>query len=277
MHKDMDAESWIGRQHRTCDILDLNRARAMEAALNRKPRLHPGDPLPPCWHWLYFWDLAPAGDLGPDGHQAHGEFLPPTGLPRRMLAGGRVWFDRPLDLGDEVVRTSTIQKVQEKQGRSGQLVFVTLRHEIADRAGTAIREEQDLVFREAGAGNGAAPAAPDRAAWVRDIRPDGVQLFRYSALTYNGHRIHYDRPYAQEVEGYRDLVVHGPLLATLLLDALTDEGGQGSPTFFGYRAISPLFVGECAQLCGRPNADGGTDLWVAGPQGGLCMQATATD
>ncbi len=244
----------------------------MEAALGRRPRLHPGDPLPPCWHWLYFWEMAAMGDLGPDGHQAHGEFLPPTGLARRMWAGGRIRFDRPLDLGVEAVRTSTIQAVQEKQGRSGRLVFVTLHHVIEDREGPAISEEQDLVFREAGAAAHEPPPAPREAAWRREIQPGPVQLFRYSALTYNGHRIHYDRRYATEVEGYPDLVVHGPLLATLLLDGLMDEGGQGAPAHFSYRAVSPLFAEQTAQLCGRSRSDGASDLWVTGPDGQLCMQ-----
>jgi 3-methylfumaryl-CoA hydratase len=271
-----DPAAWIGRERRVADTLDAERARAMQAALDRAPTLARGDPLPPAWHWLYFWDPAPASALGGDGHPAPGGFLPPVDLPRRMWAGGRLVFHRPLFLGSAAQRSSTVQDVREKRGRSGRLVFVTVRHELADGDGPAWIEEQDLVYRGADHRASAPPrvsAAPG--AWQRAVTCDPVLLFRYSALTFNGHRIHYDRAYARETEGYGDLVVHGPLLATLLLELLVREAGWDPPAGFRFRATAPLLVGEPASLNARADGAGGAELWVAGPDGRQCMTAAA--
>lgn len=267
--------AWIGRQRQVAETLDAPRARAMQAALDRAPTLAPGDPLPAAWHWLYFWDPAPASALGRDGHPALGDFLPPVALPRRMWAGGRLAFHRPLVLEAEATRTSTVQDVQEKRGRSGRLLFVTVRHEIADPEGPAWVEEQDIVYRGAPSDAAAPPRASAAAEWQRAVTVDPVLLFRYSALTFNGHRIHYDRTYARETEGYGDLVVHGPLLATLLLDLLAREAGWALPAAFRFRATAPLLVGEPASLNARADGAAGAELWVAGPDGRQCMTATA--
>lgn len=274
-----DPKSWIGKQAWRHDTLDPNRARAMEATLDRVPTLAPGDPLPPAWHWLYFWEIAPLSELGPDGHPARGRFLPPIDLPRRMWAGGRITFDAPLELGSHAQKTSTIADVTEKQGRSGPLAFVTVRHEIgADGQPPAIVEEHDIVYREAPQDSAPRPEpqpAPTNAVWRREVACDSVLLFRYSALTFNGHRIHYDEGYAREAEGHSGLVVHGPLLATLLLDLWVQDAGLPVPARFDYRAIAPAVVPETLTIAGKP-AEVGGDLWAAGSDGRLCMRATVT-
>ncbi len=271
-----DPRDWIGRAETLTDSLDTRRARAMQATLDRPPSLSEGDPLPPLWHWLYFWEPTPVSGLGPDGHAARGGFLPPIELPHRMWAGGRLTFQRPLALGGAARKTSTIADVQEKQGRSGPLAFVTVRHEIADGDGLCLTEEQDIVYRGGAGGTGrSGEPAPTDAAWSRRVVPDPVLLFRYSALTFNGHRIHYDQPYATETEGYPGLIAHGPLLATLLLDLMLNEGGQALPARFDFRALRPVFDTAAFTLNGRPG-DSGADLWVADAEGQLAMRATAT-
>ena len=255
-------QDWIGKTRDAEDALDLTRARALQAALD-DPRtaLGAGDPLPPLWHWIYFWEVAATASLGPDGHTARGEFLPPIPLPRRMWAGGRVEFNAPLALGEACRRRSTIAKVEEKQGRSGPLAFVTVRHELTQDGGDpALIEEHDIVYREAPAGNAPPPqgqTAPADAAWREELTPGPVLLFRYSALTFNGHRIHYDADYAREVEGYPDLVVHGPLMATLLLNA-AERATDTPPRRFSFRVLKPAFAGRPLILAGK-----GEDLWVA--------------
>lgn len=221
-----------------------------------------GDPLPLLHHWLYFWDVKPPSGLGPDGHPAKGGFLPPVPLPRRMWAGGRLTFHRPLHVGDRVTKLSTIQSVTEKSGRSGTLVFVTVRHDFDAGNGVAISEEQDLVYREPAA---AGPQPPERgdapdADWVETVEPDPVLLFRYSALTMNGHRIHYDRPYAESEENYPALVVHGPLQATLLI-SLAARNLSAPITGFDFRGQQPAFDGALLHVCGQPAPDG-AELWT---------------
>ena len=245
--------------------------RALAATLDRNDQEpQPGDPLPPLWHWLYFLPSHRQSELGPDGHAKRGGFLPPVPLPRRMWAGGRFEFKRPLRIGETVQRVSRIVDVKYKEGRTGPLVFVVVRHEISD----AIVEEHDIVYR----GEVAAPQdprqAPAEAAWERVIHPDDVLLFRYSALTFNGHRIHYDRRYATEVEGYPGLVVHGPLLATLLLDLLRRNLPGAAVTRFAFRAVSPLFDVAPFAVCGKPEGDA-VKLWAKNAEGGLAMEATA--
>jgi 3-methylfumaryl-CoA hydratase len=272
-----DFSAWVGRREETVDVLEPARSNALTAALGAPAARKAGDELPLLHHWLYFWDVRPPQGLGVDGHPAKGGFLPPVPLPRRMWAGGRLKFLKPLRVGEEVAKASTILKVEAKSGKSGTLVFVTVQHELTGRAGLAIVEEQDLVYREP-APAGATPA-PDAGApapsatWRREISPDTVLLFRYSALTMNGHRIHYDRPYAIEEEAYPGLVVHGPLQATLLADL----GAQrlGAPVAgFDFRGQSPAFAGVTLHVCGEP-ADAGASLWTE--QGGRkAMTATIT-
>lgn len=273
-----DLQEWVGRTTNAEDDLSLAHARGLVALLDRDPdALRAGIPLPECWHWIYFRPATPRSELGPDGHARRGGFLPPIDLPRRMWVGGRIRFLAPLLIGRPAVRRSSITSISSKSGRSGELVFVTVRHDVGTLDGVAIEEEQDLVYRGAPP-PGEIPRSeppPAPAAWSERFRADPVTLFRFSALTYNGHRIHYDHPYATGVEGYPGLVVHGPLTALLLMDAATRqrEGSSGRPLGFQYRAVSPLFADEEITLAGTSYADGSAQVWAAGPRG-LAMTAT---
>ncbi len=278
----MDLEhlrDWIGRTEQRHDEVTAVPVAALSATLDRDdPEPLPGSDLPPLWHWLYFLPLAPQREIGPDGHPKRGGFLPPVPLPRRMWAGGRLTFNHPLQVGDEITRTSRIADVNVKTGRSGSLVFVTVRHEISNARGVAISEEHDIVYRDAPAPDAPAPAptaAPGGEAFSRLIAPDPVLLFRYSALTFNGHRIHYDRPYVTGVEGYPGLIVHGPLIATLLLDLLRRELPGAHVRRFEFKALRPVFDIHRFTVCGKPDGDRRVQLWTRDHEGWLTMQATA--
>ena len=279
---DIDPKEWIGRSETVADVVTATPYAALAATLDRDAHRPPiGTPLPPLWHWLYFLPLHPMSALGPDGHAHRGGFLPPVPLPRRMWAGGRLAFHAPLRVGDEVERTSTIEDVQEKSGRSGALTFVKVRHEVSRRGGEpALVEHQDIVYREAARPGAPAPAAqpaPEGEAWQRRVEPADVLLFRYSALTFNGHRIHYDRRYATATEGYPGLVVHGPLLATLLADLVAREKPGAEMASFEFRAVRPLFDTAPFLVCGAPQDDGRTvRLWARETGGALAMEASAT-
>jgi 3-methylfumaryl-CoA hydratase len=240
----------------------------------------PGDALPPLWHWLYFLPVDRQSELGPDGHPHRGGFLPPVELPRRMWAGSRLEFHRPLRVGEAVTRTSRIQGVRLKEGKTGPLVFVEVRHEICGPQGAALTENHDIVYRERCRPSEATTkplSAPELCAWQRTIHPDDVMLFRYSALTFNGHRIHYDRRYAREVEGYPGLVVHGPLIATLLTDLLRRSLARTQVARIAFRATCPLFDTAPFVVCGQPNEDQKTvRLCAKNQEGQLAMDATAT-
>lgn len=268
---------WIGRSRTVTDRLDAARCNALAVALGGEGTLQDGDPLPPLDHWLHFWDVQPPSAIGPDGHPEKGGFLPPIELPRRMWAGGRVRFLGPLALGEHVSRTTTIAAIEEKAGKSGTLVFVTLVHELSGSDGVAIREEQDLVYRAAAGGTVAAPepiAAPE-CRWHETVMPDPVLLFRYSALTMNGHRIHYDLPYATGVEGYPGLVVHGPLQAAMLARAAAVRLGRPIAQF-DFRGSSPAFADIPLHVCGDPDGDGGAFWTQQGPARAMVAQvATA--
>ncbi|MEO8485890.1 MAG: MaoC family dehydratase N-terminal domain-containing protein [Betaproteobacteria bacterium] len=270
---------WIGRTERRVDRVAAAPLAALSATLDRDdPEPHDGDPVPPLWHWLLFTPVTPQHGIGPDGHARRGEFLPPVPLPRRMWAGGRLTFERPIAVGDDVERMSRITDVAVKQGRSGSLVFVTVHHEIADALGVAIREEHDIVYRDATprAEATAAPTpAPTNDEYTREIAPDPVLLFRYSALTFNGHRIHYDRDYATGVEGYPGLVVHGPLIATLLLDLMRRQHPHAVVRHFRFKALHPLFDLHRFALCGRAEGARTHALWARDHQGALAMHASA--
>ncbi|ABE36554.1 maoC like domain protein [Paraburkholderia xenovorans LB400] len=262
------------------DVVTLAPASALEATLDHPVSLRTGDALPPLWHWLYFWPRARQSALGADGHPLKGSFLPDLGLPRRMWAGGRLRFIAPIAIGEAIMRRSAVTSFTEKAGRSGRLGFVTVRHEIAGAKGLLIDEEQHIVYREPPQPGSSAPApipARTDATWRRLIEPDETLLFRYSALTFNAHRIHYDRTYVTQVEGYPDLVVHGPLQAALLADLVQRHlPGRAFETFL-FRAVRPLFLGQPFSVCGRPAADGSTvELWVSDHEGALTMSAQAT-
>ena len=269
---------WIGRTETRSDLLTSVPVAALAGTLDRNdPPPRPGDELPPLWHWLYFLPLAPMSDVGPDGHPKRGGFLPPVPLPRRMFAGGRFEYHHPLRIGEPVSRTSRITDVSGKEGRSGTLVFVTVRHEIANAAGVALTEEHDIVYRENPRPDAPVPKpmpAPVGETFSREIAPDPVLLFRYSALTFNSHRIHYDRSYVTEVEGYPGLIVHGPLIATLLVDLLRRSLPDAKVARFAFRAVRPLFDIHRFSVCGRAEGRQVT-LWTRDHEGWLSMEATA--
>ena len=238
-------KQWVGKTESRSDMVVITPIVALAATLDRDdptPQAH--DFLPPLWHWLYFLPIHKQSDIGADGHPNRGGFLPPVPLPRRMWAGGRLDFLRPLGVGDVIERTSTVVSVDYKEGRSGGMVFVVVRHEISNHAGLAIVEEHDIVYRDMpvpGAPQTAPVVAPANSAWERKIHPDDTLLFRYSALTFNSHRIHYSRNYVTEIEGYPGLAVHGPLIATLLLDLLRRQMPDAVVVAFSFRAVRPLF------------------------------------
>jgi 3-methylfumaryl-CoA hydratase len=285
MTVDIDAlRKWVGRTETADDVASVFPVAALSATLDRDdPRPRDGDPLPPLWHWLYFLPVYRHSEAGPDGHMRRGGFLPPVPLPRRMWAGSRVRFRRPLRLGDTIRRISTVADITHKSGRSGDLVFVVVRHEVSADDGVAISEEHDIVYREApsaGASSGESPPAGTQEAsppWERPVQPDPLLLFRYSALTFNGHRIHYDRSYVTAVEGYPGLVVHGPLLATLMLDLVRRECPDATVTTFHFRALRPVFDIAPFTVCGVPDASGKeVTLWVRGADGARAMEGNAT-
>jgi 3-methylfumaryl-CoA hydratase len=273
---------WIGKAESLSDSVTAAPVAALSATLDRDDgEPHPGSILPPLWHWLYFLPHQRQSLLGPDGHALRGGFLPPVSLPRRMWAGGRLRWEtgNPLRVGDAVERRSRILSVRHKSGRSGDLVFVTVEHTVLNSAGLALTEEHDIVYRNAPQPGDAAPtpiAAEAGAPWQRLVSPDDVLLFRYSALTFNGHRIHYDRRYVTEVEGYPGLVVHGPLIATLLVDLVRRHQPSAVFRSFEFRAVRPTFDLHPFTLNGGPSVDGKTiKLWSQDHEGWLTMQATA--
>ncbi len=255
---------WIGRSEEMIDTIEAARSNALRAALGDPASRAAGEDMPLLHHWLYFWNVQPPVGLGEDGHPAKGGFLPPVPLPRRMWAGGRVEFVAPIRLGERVTKVSKIIDVQEKTGKTGRLVFVTVEHRLTGEDGLAIIEEQDLVYREPAApGSITGPSgdgpAPD-AAWCEAVNPDTVLLFRYSALTMNGHRIHYDLPYAMDEEAYPALVVHGPLQASLLVDLAARKLGK-SIAKFSFRGQQPAFAGAPLHVCGEAS-DEGASVWT---------------
>jgi 3-methylfumaryl-CoA hydratase len=266
-----DWQAWIGRTATSETQLDAAQANHMAVTLDRNPSFRVGDRLPPAWHWLYFHDLVKASDLGEEGHPKLGIVMPPVPLPRRMWAGGSLSFHTPLRLGDTVQRTSVVRSITPKQGRSGPLYFVSLEHTLATNGTLNLVEEQTIVYRElAGDAVGSAQAAPPNADYMQHYTLNSTALFRYSALTFNGHRIHYDIDYCRAVEGYPNLVIHGPLIATLLLDLYARQGKPLAQ--FRYRAKHPLFLPHPFTVNGK--ADGtGARLWASNHVGELAMEA----
>lgn len=270
---------WIGRREVRTDVLRARDLAAWNAMLDRDdPFPGDGDPVPPGFHWTLFPPIARQSELGRDGHPRRGGFLPPVNLPQRMWAGSRIRFGAPLRVGQRVEQSSVVERIEEKSGRAGALVFVTVRHAVTGPEGIAVDEEQDLVYREPQKGAALeAPAQPAPSSpWHRAIAPDDVLLFRYSALTFNGHRIHYDRKYATVEEGYPGLVVHGPLLATLLLDLLRRHLPAAAPERFSFKALRPTFDVSPFSVEGEPDADGRrVRLWSTDNRGAVSVEAEA--
>jgi 3-methylfumaryl-CoA hydratase len=271
---------WIGGSETHADVVTVVPARAFAALLDHPESYSMGMALPAPAHWLYFLPTARQSELGTDGHPQRGGFLPPITLPRRMWAGSRIQFHRALRIGDLITRTSRIADVSAKQGRSGSLAFVRVQHEISTHEGLAISEEQDIVYRDMPQAGEASPPrkpAPDDHHWQREIKPDPALLLRYSALTFNAHRIHYDRDYAMKIERYPGLVVHGPLVATLLLDLLYRCVPAATVRQFSFRAVAPLFDIDAFYVCGAVDARSPQTikLWAKDASGMLAMEAEA--
>ncbi len=279
MHDD-ELREWIGRCVRRSEILDAGPTARLAATLSRDEPISADGALPPLRHWLHFLPLYPAGALGPDGAVRGSDLLPPIGLPRRMWAGSRLQWQRPLLAGTEVTKETAIVDIVAKQGRSGRLVFVQQRHAYLDAAGVALTEEQDVVYRDH-ARPDAAPTQPSVAPpdpeWTRTVATDEVLLFRYSALTFNAHRIHYDLPYTTRVEGYPGLLVHGPLVATLMLDHLRDRLPAATAiAHFEFRALHPAIHPAEMTLCAAPSARHEQyRVWARDGARVLCMEGIA--
>lgn len=257
---------WLGNTVRRTDHIAPVLVDRLAATLN-EPRPGPGDTLPPLWHWAFFQSAEDEAALGSDGHPARGGFLPPAEDRNRMWAGGRLTFQRPLSVGNTAVRDSKIIDIQEKQGRSGALLFVTVRHDYSQNGETAFSEEQDIVYREPSAPRLSLDRPAPAADWSETITPSSILLFRYSAVTFNGHRIHYDWPYATGEEGYPGLVVHGPLIATLLCGAFIQARPNAQVQSFSFRSLRPLFAPKPFEVAGHIKQPGHAALWAANGDG----------
>lgn len=272
-------KAWIGRSEEASDLITPRLVASFEATFAPHLAPHEQGEAPLALHWCLAPPVAPVAALGQDGHAAKGEFLPPVPLPRRMWAGGRIETLAPLRTGDAVTRRSVISDVSYKEGRSGPLCFVGVQHEFVTPRGVALRERHNIVYREAAKPGGETPAAPAPAeprpadlAWSVEASP--VLLFRYSALSFNGHRIHYDHPYATGVEGYAGLVVHGPIQATLLMNIIAALSG-GEPIRLDYRGLAPLIAGEAFQVKARRLPDGAIAAWTEGADGRVRMEGVS--
>ncbi|MEY2993387.1 MAG: hypothetical protein RL357_322 [Pseudomonadota bacterium] len=273
-------QSWVGRSETHREVIRSAPLCGLHALLDREgPPPKDGDAVPPLGRWLYFLPQAAQADIAEDGHPKKGGFLPPVPLPRRMWAGGRLQWEsgNPLRVGDEATLVSSIQSVQHKAGRSGELVFVVVRHEVSNAHGVCLSEEQDIVYRGAADQAPSAPLptpvlAPTDEQFSRVFEPTPPALFRYSALTFNAHRIHYDRPYATEVEGYAGLVVHGPLIATLMVDLVERQCPGSRVSAFEFKAVRPTLDLHPFELCAKPIGEGVFQVWGRDAEGGLTMQ-----
>ncbi|MFY0691727.1 MAG: MaoC family dehydratase N-terminal domain-containing protein [Paracoccaceae bacterium] len=271
-------QNWIGKTETSTDFIDAGRARRMQVTLDREPDFTEGQELPPFWHYLYFNPEVPASRLKEDGHEKLGRFLPPVSLPRRMWAGGKVEIDRPLYCGETCVKTSTIRDVALKDGRSGPLCFVTVDHDFSVEGAHRFTERQNIVYREMPAPGSAQPAgkpAPQDPSDGFAVTPDPVLLFRYSALIFYSHRIHYDADYTRDVEGYPGLVVHGPLIAALLSEFGRNQQHDKDLKSLEIRALSPLFAPDPFHVEARNEAHA-TRAWARKADGSLAMTVDLT-
>jgi itaconyl-CoA hydratase/mesaconyl-C4 CoA hydratase len=256
-----DLSAWLGKQQTVVDRMDPGHAARIAVTL--------GDPIPevgmrlsPLWHWAFFLETVPIAQTGLDGHPARGSFLPPADNRNRMWAGGRVKFDGALEVGVEARKTSTVTAIQEKKGRTGSLLFVTVKHDIEQNGKLVVSEEQDIVYREPSPPKlqGTEPAPPSQ--WSESVDPSPVLLFRYSAVTFNSHRIHYDHPYVTQTEGYPGLVIHGPLIATMMCRAFAHAHPNASIKHLAYRGLRPLIAPKGFSVAGTVVAPGEAKLWA---------------
>lgn len=262
----MSATDWIGRSETAHDHLSHNLLKRIAATFGEAVPQE-GEAVPPLWQWCFFQDPLPESALGTDGHPARGGFLPAADNRNRMWAGGRIEFLQALRAGEAATRESTITHVEEKTGRTGSLLFVTVRHDYSQGGRLAIREEQDIVYREPTPPKQGSGEALAQGQWQETVDPTPTLLFRYSAVTFNGHRIHYDYPYVTGTEGYSGLVVHGPLIATLSLRAFCRAHPEATLRRFAYRGVRPLIAPQPFALSGRVTAPGVAQLWAGNAEG----------
>ena len=267
----MDYSAWIGRTQEAEDVLSQNLIKRIAATFGEAAPAD-GDPLPLLWQWCFFQDPVPEDQLGEDGHPARGGFLPPADRRNRMWAGGRLEFLEPLKVGASAQRLSTLLHVEEKHGRTGSLLFVTVRHDYSQNGRLCVREEQDIVYREPNPPKLDSGQAPEAGDWSETIIPTPTLLFRYSAVTFNGHRIHYDYPYVTDTEGYPGLVVHGPIIATFNLRAFIRANPGKRVRHFAYRGVRPLSVPTPFRVGGQISEAGRAQLW-AGNEAGIAQSA----
>lgn len=276
---EINLQDWVGNTEEVKDRIYPTPVKALALTLN-DPNLEvsEGAPLPEIWHWLYFLPMVAQSEIGVDGHPKRGGFLPPIALERRMWASGQLIFNQNLLIGDEITRTSKIIKISEKEGKAGKMVFVTVKHSIRSERGVAVEEEQNIVYLPMPKIYIPAPPnpAPDNLEWKNEYPIDPVLLFRFSALTFNAHRIHYDIHYANEIEKYPGLVVHGPLQALLLLGAACKRNPDKKPARYEFRAVRPLFNFDQLYIGGRMRTDGGPDLYTINTDGNITMQAAVS-
>jgi len=266
MSSSSDFSAWIGRRQESLDRISFTLVRRIAATFGESAP-QPGEPLPPLWHWAFFQEPMGASQLGPDGHPALGGFLPPAHNRNRMWAGSRIEFYQPLKVEAEVTCVSTILNVEEKHGRTGSLLFVMLRHEFFQDGKLALQDEQDIVYREPTPPKLHGTETLPEGHWQERIEPSPTLLFRYSAVTFNGHRIHYDWPYVTETEGYPGLVVHGPLIATLNLRAFTKAHPTARLERFTFRGVRPLISPQPFEVGGRLIENGKAQVWAGNQDG----------
>lgn len=274
-----DLNDWVGNREERSAVLYSTPAHLLALTLDLDDLdLEDGSPLPELWHWLYFLPMVPTSGLGIDGHPERGGFLPPISLERRMWAGGRLTFHLGLQVGEEVHKSSEIVDISQKEGKAGSMVLVTVRHTLTSQRGLAIEEEQDIVYLPMPESYSAPrpDPLPEALEWTQQRRADAVLLFRFSALTFNAHRIHYDLPYATEAEHYPGLVVHGPLQAMLLMESARRHRSGAHPATYMFRASRPLFDFESCTVAAQSTADGGLDLFTANGDGNVAMRAHVT-
>lgn len=268
---DAALSAWIGRSEEVHDQLSRNLVMRVAATLGEETPAH-GEALPPLWHWAFFQNPVAESGLGEDGHPARGGFLPPADNRNRMWAGGKIEFIQGLRVGGDATRVSTITHIEEKHGSTGALLFVTVQHEYFQDGELAIREDQNIVYREPSPPKTSSGQALEAGDWQESITPTSTLLFRYSAATFNGHRIHYDWPYVTDTEGYSGLVVHGPLIATLSLRAFCRANPQARLRQFSYRGLRPLVAPQPFEVGGKIESSGTAQLW-AGNEAGVAQRS----
>lgn len=272
-----ELQNWVGRSEIVEDVISLSAVANLSATVGRDPgELQYGDPLPPCWHWLFFNRGADPKNLRVDGTFANSDYMPPISSPRRMWAGNKIKTDKSLTIGSSAKRITTIEEIIEKRGSSGRLIFLRERTEVADDNHGSLIDWRTLVFRDEAVKSERQKhnPAPTTGIWLRKINPDHILLFRYSALTFNSHRIHYDQEYTKNVEGYPELLVHAPLTATLLLDLLRQEMPSSEVKEINLTAMAPIFANNSFSVNGMPSEDGKTiQLWAMTKDGNLAMKA----